>query len=128
MKIILVYGTAHRTGLKERNPTDLCMSLLFLGQGHHKKVKVDQGIKTKSKLFQQLKKMGKEMSCDVYALLLQKAPPRLSQCTGLPLPGRLFYTSVHQFQEVRGNAPCLKLFCHYYFLYQEMAKSFTHLI
>lgn len=66
------------------------------------------------------------MSCDVYALLLQKAPPRLSQCTGLPLPWRLFYTSLHQFQEVRMNAPCLKLFCHYYFLYQEMAKSFTH--
>lgn len=42
----------------KKNPTDLCMSLLFLGQGHNRKVKADQGIKTKSKLFQQLKKNG----------------------------------------------------------------------
>lgn len=58
MKIILVCGTVHRTGLEERNPTDSCTSLPFLVQDHHGKGKVDQGIKAKSKLFQQLKKNG----------------------------------------------------------------------
>lgn len=37
MKIILVGGTVHRTGLEERNPTDSCTSLPFLD--HHGKVK-----------------------------------------------------------------------------------------